>query len=283
MAFSTTPGISRILPLIDLDLHFLLVREHGEEHVGTDGRQLAVTPDEGKELVRVRHAVELPGSTGAEGVGRYVDQHGLHVLPHLYPGLHAGPERDAQIRIDLSVRLLSQPLRQNRRDPRNTGGAADQQHAVELARAHAGVLQRGGHGLERTVEKRLQIAFEICAGQLAGEMSGLAVHRGDVVLLHAHPGLIRQVDLGAFGRPSQPRLQQAVVTGLLDPQRRLDMGVETFEDERVEIVAAELIVAGGGQHFDHAFLYAHHGDVEGPAAQVVDEEGCGAPCRRSRS
>ena len=73
--------------------------------------------------------------------------------------------------------------------------------------------------------------------------------------------------------PPQPRLQQAVVTRVLDPQRRLDVRVQAFEDERVEVVAAELVVAGGGQDLDDALFDAHHRDVEGPAAQVVDEEG----------
>ena len=114
-------------------------------------------------------------------------------------------------------------------------------------------------------------------------MHGLAVHRGDVVLLDAHVGLIRQLDLGAFGCPPQPRLQQAVVTRVLDPQRRLDVRVQAFEDERVEVVAAELVVAGGGQDLDDALFDAHHRDVEGPRRPGRRRRGCGSPHRRSRS
>ena len=179
-----------IFPLIDLHVHLFLVLEHGVEHLGVRGRQLAVAPDQGHVLVHVRRAVQFPRGTGAEGVGRDVYQHRLHVVPRFDARLHAGAQRDAQLGIDLAVRLLAQALRQDRRDPRNAGGAAHQQHAIELARAYAGILQRRGHGLERAVEKRLEVALEIGAGQLAGEMPGLAGDRSDVVLLDAHAGLI---------------------------------------------------------------------------------------------
>ena len=43
-------------------------------------------------------------------------------------------------------------------------------------------------------------------------------------------------------------------------------------DLLVEIVAAEMVVAVAGDDLDDAFLDAHHRDVEGAAAQVVDQD-----------
>ena len=45
-----------------------------------------------------------------------------------------------------------------------------------------------------------------------------------------------------------------------------------LEQQIVEVVAAELGVAVAGEDFDDAFLGLHDGDVEGAAAQIVDED-----------
>ena len=42
---------------------------------------------------------------------------------------------------------------------------------------------------------------------------------------------------------------------------------------RALIVSAAPVIAGGGLLLDHAFLDSHHRDVEGTAAQVVDQDG----------
>ena len=82
---------------------------------------------------------------------------------------------------------------------------------------------------------------------------GLAVHGGDVVLLHQGEGLGGELDLGRLSRPPQPGLQEAVLARLpADARLRLQPGVEPLHEERVEVVAAEPVVSGGGQHLDHA-------------------------------
>ena len=45
-----------------------------------------------------------------------------------------------------------------------------------------------------------------------------------------------------------------------------------LEEQFVEIVAAELGVAMAGENFDDAVLSLHDGDVEGAAAEIVDED-----------
>ena len=154
----------------------------------------------------------------------------------------------------------------------DAGRAADQEDAVELARMYAGVVEGGGHRAHGATEQLVDVPLEVRAAQLAGEMLRLTVHRGDVILLDADPGPGRERDLGFLGRPPEPRLQERVLAGVLDAELGLDVGVQALGDHRVEVVAAETVVPGGRQHLHHAVLDRHHRDVEGAAAEVVDED-----------
>ena len=169
--------------------------------------------------------------------------------------------------------LLPQPLREELRDAWNARGAADQEDAIELARANVRIGQGGGDRPHGPGEHLFQVALELVAGDLAREVPGLTVHRGDVVLLHQGVGLAGELDLGALRRPPQPGLQEAVFASLLAETRlRLQPGVEPLQDQRIEVFTAEPAVSGGRQHLDHAILDTHHRHVEGPPAQVVDED-----------
>ena len=53
-----------------------------------------------------------------------------------------------------------------------------------------------------------------------------------------------------------------------------------FDDLVVEVVAAEMVVAVTGDHFDHAGLDPHHGDIEGAAAEVIDQDALALMLRR---
>ena len=99
-----------------------------------------------------------------------------------------------------------------------------------------------------------------------------AVHRADVVFLDQHIRLPGQFDLGLFRRPLQPRLQQAVVARAVEPGFGFQVAVDAVQDDRVEVVAAEVIVAARGQHFDHAALDRYHRHVERAAAEVVYQD-----------
>ena len=53
---------------------------------------------------------------------------------------------------------------------------------------------------------------------------------------------------------------------------RGELVANEVEEGLVEVVAAQVGIAVAGEHFDHAALDLHDGDVEGAAAQVVDEQ-----------
>ena len=52
----------------------------------------------------------------------------------------------------------------------------------------------------------------------------------------------------------------------------LEVLEHVLDDLVVEVVPAEMVVAVAGDHLHHAFLDPHDGDVEGAAAEVVDED-----------
>ena len=111
--------------------------------------------------------------------------------------------------------------------------------------------------------------LELCPGQ-----------RHDQVL---RPGRIgadeRQVDLG---RCRARQLDLRLLRGLLQPLERdavlaqvdpfglLELLAQPVDDALVEVVAAEVGVAVGGAHLEHALGQLEDADVEGAAAQVVD-------------
>ena len=73
---------------------------------------------------------------------------------------------------------------------------------------------------------------------------------------------------------SAARWMRAIARGSpLDLHRVLDLQVieHALDDLVVEVVAAEVVVAVAGDHLDHALLDAHDRDVEGPAAEIVDQ------------
>ena len=56
------------------------------------------------------------------------------------------------------------------------------------------------------------------------------------------------------------------------PLRRLELVDEAVDDPLVPVVAAEVVVAAGGLHLEHALADLEQRDVEGAAAEVEDED-----------
>ena len=62
----------------------------------------------------------------------------------------------------------------------------------------------------------------------------------------------------------------------------LEFQDDVLEEQLVEVVAAELGVAVAGEDFDDAFLGLDDGDVEGAAAEIVDEDAVQLGCSWDR-
>ena len=80
-----------------------------------------------------------------------------------------------------------------------------------------------------------------------------------------------ELDLGALGRIAQP-LQRHLVAFAAQVQALvfLELFDQPVHDALVDVVAAQVRVAVGGLHFDHAFADLQNRDVERAAAEVVD-------------
>ena len=80
-----------------------------------------------------------------------------------------------------------------------------------------------------------------------------------------------ELDLCLLGRFLQA-LHGHAVAREVDAVALLELLHEVVGDALVEVVAAEAVVAGRGQHFDDAVADLQHGDIERAAAEVVDHD-----------
>ena len=115
------------------------------------------------------------------------------------------------------------------------------------------------------------IVLVIEAAQLEIEVDRRAVLVGEVLLGDAGVGMVGQLLLGVF-RAAQDARHRLRAVGDIHAVFDLEVLEHMLDDLVVEIVAAEMVVAVAGDHLHHAFLDPHHRDVEGAAAQVVDED-----------
>ena len=88
----------------------------------------------------------------------------------------------------------------------------------------------------------------------------------DVRLLH-----LRQLDLGFFGGFLQPLHGHAIFADV-DALILLEFRDQPIDNAIVDVIAAQVRVAGGGFDFDDAFAYFQNGNIERAAAQVIDRD-----------
>ena len=190
----------------------------------------------------------------AERQRRHVEQEDvLHLAAH-DARLDGGADGDHLVRVDALVRLLAEQLGDPLLHGRHAGHAADEDDMLDGRGVDAGV---GEHLLRRADD-----ALEEVPGQLE-QFRARELH---VEVLRAL-GDERQVDLR---RHRRGELDLRLLRGVVEPLERdgvlreigavvlLELGHEPVDDGLVEVVAAEVVVAGRRLH------------VERPVAELED-------------
>ena len=133
------------------------------------------------------------------------------------------------------------------------------------------------------VVHRLAHRSDDAVEQLGGELRELCARQPRVQVLG--PGGVggdeRQVDLRLLGRRELDlgllcslveTLQRHRVGAQVDRLVALEVGNQPVDDRLVEVVAAEVVVAGGRLDLEHAVADLEHRHVERAAAEVEDED-----------
>ena len=153
----------------------------------------------------------------------------------------------------------------------DTGGAANQQHLLNVGSAEAGVghgLTDGLHGALHQIGGQL---VELCPGEGHVQMLGAGGVGGDIGQVNVGGSHAGQLDLGLLGSFLQA-LHSDLVLRQIDALSLLEFGNQIVHDSLVEVVAAQMGVAGSGQNLDDAVADVQNGHIEGAAAKVINHD-----------
>ena len=185
--------------------------------------------------------------------------------------LNGGADRDDLVGVDALVGLLAEEVLHQLLDARDPGGAADQDHLVDVLGFEAGVLERLAARSHRALDDVLDELFELGPREAHVEVLrpggvGGDEREVDLALLGR-----RELALGLLGRLLQA-LQRHAVLGQVDPLVAAELLDQPLDQALVEVVAAEVGVAVGRLDLDDALADLEDRDVEGAAAEVVHRD-----------
>jgi hypothetical protein len=135
-------------------------------------------------------------------------------------------------------------------------------------RIRQGLLHRRAGALDQVARELL----EPRPGERRRQVLGPRLVGGDKRQADLGLGRGRELDLRPLGGLVQA-LERLGVLAQIDPLVAAELLREVIHDPLVEVVAAEVAVAVGGAHLDHALAQLEDRDVEGPATQVEHEDG----------
>ena len=207
----------------------------------------------------------------AEGQGSDVEEQQALDVAAEHAALDGCAGSDALIGVDALEAFLAGDALDGVLHGGNSRGAADEEDLAEVAGLEAGVGHGLAHGAHRRFDEVCGQLIELCAGQGHVEVLRAGGVRGDIGKIDVGGGHAGELDLGLFSRFLQA-LHGDLVGGEVDALGLLELVDEIVDDAVVEVVAAELGVAVGGQNLDDAVADVEDGHIEGAAAEVVDHD-----------
>ena len=251
------------LALEHVDLDARLVVVGGAEDLALLGRDRGVALDELGEHVAL--------GLDAEAQRRDVEEQHVLDLAGQHAALDGRADGHDLVRVHALVRVLADELLDLLLHGRHARHAAHEDHVVDVALAEAGVLDGAVHRVHDALEKGVRELVELRPRQREVEVLGAVLvgrdeRQVDVARLRG-----AELDLGLLGGLVQA-LQGHLVLAQVDALALQELGHHPVDDRLVEVVAAEVRVAVGGAHLEHALPEVEDGDVERAAAEVEHED-----------
>merc|ERR1719401_2287495 len=251
----------RPLALKDLNVHGRLVVLVGGEDLGLLGRDHRVAADELGH--HTTHRLDAQRQRG-----HIEQQEILAALAAEDASLHSGAIGHRLIGVDAAVRLLAvEEVLHELLHLWDARGAADKHNLVNLVLLQARILKDLLHWAQRVLEEVVVDLLEAGTGQRLREVDAV------VKSLDLEPGLVRgaQRTLGLLHLTAQ-LLDRTLVLGHVLVVLLLEDLHEVLHHTLIEILAAQVGVAVGGHNLEHAVVDGQQRDIEGAAAQVVDQD-----------
>ena len=205
----------------------------------------------------------MPSDSGGD-----VQQHDVLDVAGEHAALNGCADGDALIRVDALVRLLAGDALHRVLHGGNAGRAADQNDLVDVLGGEAGVAQRLIHRTDGLFDQICRQLVELRAGDGHVEVQRAL---GDERQVDVGAHQAGQLDLRLFRRFLQA-LQRHAILPQVDAVGLLEFVGDVVDQALVEVVAAQTVVAGGGEHLEDAVADFHQRHVERAAAEVVHED-----------
>ena len=251
------------LALQHVDLNRGLVVGCGGEHLALVGGDGGVAVDD-----LGAHAAQ---SLNAEAQRGDIQQQQTLLLAVQNAALNSSTDSHALIGVDALEGLAVQFLLHGVVDSGDTGGTTDHQDLLQVGSAQTCILQSLAHGGHGAIDQISGQLVELCAGQGHIQVlraGSIGSDEGQVDLAAHCAG---QLDLSLLGSFLQA-LCSHLVLAQVDTVLGLESVCHPVDDALVEVIAAQMGIAVGGQNFGNTVAHLDDGHIEGAAAQVVDHD-----------
>ena len=254
--------------------HIALTLEHMDLNrglvVGRGGVNLALLDRDGG--VAVDDAVEdAAHRLDTERQRRYIEQDDVLDVAAEDAALDRRADCDALIRVDALEGLLAHEALDRFLHGRDTSRAADEQHLCDIAGLQICIRQCLLDGPHRCGNEVCGQLIELCAGQRCVEVLRAGCIRRDERQIDVGGSDAGELNLRLLGRLLQS-LHRHLVGAQVNAALALEGVGNPVHDACIEVIAAETVVARGGQHLEDAVRDLEDRDIERTAAEVKDHD-----------